>query len=1207
MNSIVKFFLTNKLITLLILLIGLIWGLVTAPFDWELKYLPHDPVSVDAIPNLGENQQIVFTEWRGHSPQDIEDQITYPLTTALLGLPYVKSIRSNSMFGFSSIYVIFEDEADFYWTRSRILEKLKSLPADLLPKAVTPTLGPDATALGQLFWYTLEGRDSSGQVTGGWDLHELRTIQDFYVRHGLAAAPEVAEVASIGGFVKEYHIDLDPAKMQIYNIKIAEVIQAIKGSNVELGAQTLEINLVEYFVRSLGYVKKLEDLEESVVKIENNVPIRVRDLAHVSIGPAQRRGVLDKAGTEAVGGVVIARYGANPLKVITNIKSKIAELSPGLPSKILPDGRSSQVKIIPFYDRTQLIKETIGTLEEALTLEIIITVIVIVLMLSNLKASLLVSSVLPIGVLLCFIVMRYWEVEANIVALSGIAIAIGTMVDMAIILVENIMRSLKEKPAEKSFQDQIYEATVEVAPAILTAVATTIISFLPVFTLEASEGKLFRPLAFTKTFALLAALVVVLIVLPTLASLFFKNSKNRWSQILLLAASIASFFSSFAFVGGLGILVLSLNFIPSNNRFIPFINRFKYLLYAFIIIWFLTDLWMPLGVAESWFLNLSFVTTLIGLLMLFFYGVYRFYIPILSFFLRYKLVFISLIISLLIIGFQFFRNTDSEFMPTLDEGAFLLMPTTMPHAGMQANITNLRLLDLAVTAIPEVETVVGKAGRVNSALDPAPMSMYENLIIYKSEYKLDEDGKRLRFQVNSAGEYVRDADGELVVVENGKYFRQWRPHIHSPDDIWREITTRTSLPGLTSAPKLQPIQTRLIMLQTGLRASMGIKIRGTNLDSIQSFGFILEEELKKSPAVKTSTVFAERIIGKPYLLLEIDRLKISPYGLRIGDVQSQIEATLGGMVLTTTVEGRERYNVRIRYPRELRDHPEKIKRIYISTPTGQQIPLNEIVNIKYQHGPQNIKSEDGFLVSYLVFDKVEGYSEIAAVENLQASLETKIRKGTIHVPRGVSFRFAGNYEQYERSNRRLSIILPLTLALIFIILYLQFRSVITSLIIFLGILVAFAGGFMVIGLYGQDYFLNFEVAGFNLRHIFQIEPLNLSVAVWVGFVALFGIATDDGVLISTFLDQQFKVNRPQTTTEIRRAVVQAGSKRIKPALMTTATTLIALLPILTSTGRGAEIMIPMAIPTFGGMLLQTLTLFTVPVFYALWKEFSNKT
>ena len=437
LNNIIRFFLENKLVAWLLLMLFLGWGLVHAPFDLTTKMFgdafPRDPVSVDAIPDIGENQQIVFTKWMGRSPQDVEDQISYPLTTALLGIPGVKSIRSNSMFGFSSIYIIFEDDIEFYWSRSRILEKINSLPANTLPNGVQPTLGPDATALGQIYWYTLEGRDANGNATGGWDLQELRSIQDFYVRFGLSSAEGVAEVASIGGFVKEYQVDVDPEALRAYDITLQQVMKALQESNLDIGAQTLEINLAEYFVRGLGYVKNLEDIEQSVIKATANTPVRISDVARVSIGPASRRGVLDKSGAEAVGGVIIARYGANPLEVIDNVKAKIAELEPGLPSKTLSDGTFSQVNIIPFYDRTQLIKETVGTLQEALTLEILITIIVVILMLFNIKSSLLVSGTLPIAVLMCFIAMKYFGVDANIVALSGIAIAIGTMVDMGIV------------------------------------------------------------------------------------------------------------------------------------------------------------------------------------------------------------------------------------------------------------------------------------------------------------------------------------------------------------------------------------------------------------------------------------------------------------------------------------------------------------------------------------------------------------------------------------------------------------------------------------------------------------------------------------------------------------------------------------------------------------------------------------------------------
>ncbi len=1211
LSKYIRFFLENKLVAWLLLALFVGWGLATAPFDFGIFGLPRDPVAVDAIPDIGENQQIVFTKWAGRSPQDVEDQISYPLTTALLGVPGVKSIRSNSMFGFSSIYVIFEDDVDFYWSRSRILEKLNSLPANLLPEGVQPTLGPDATALGQIFWYTLEGRDSASNPTGGWNPQELRSIQDFYVRYGLSSAKGVSEVASIGGYIKEYQVDVDPDAMKTYGITLEEVMQAIRGSNLDVGAQTLEINLAEYFVRGLGYVEQLEDIEQSPVRTVNNVPIRVGDIAHVHLGPATRRGVLDKSGAEAVGGVVVARYGANPLEVIQHVKKQIAEIEPGLPTKTLTDGTVSQVKIVPFYDRTELIHETIGTLEEALTLEILITVIVVILMLLNLKSSLLVSSTLPIAVLMCFIAMRYLGVDANIVALSGIAIAIGTMVDMGIVMAESMVRRMEEAPEGEPLLETLYQATVEVASAIITAVATTVISFLPVFTMEAAEGKLFRPLAYTKTFALIASIIVAITIMPPLAHSLFslrirkKSLRYVLNGLLILAGLALVWWHSLAWlialVGTLGVLALWVE--DHREDLAPAFAWIQPIAYALIVGFLLTRVWMPLGVSRSLMTNFVFVSAIIGLLIGSFYVVIHFYERILRLLLRVKFLFLVVVGLLVYQGYRVFQSTGEEFMPALDEGSFLLMPTAMPHAGMQENVKNLRLLDMAVTAIPEVETVVGKAGRVESALDPAPMSMYENVILYKSEYKTDEEGHRLRFSYDAKkGEYLRDAQGALITDPNGQYYRQWRDHIQSPDDIWEEIVKATSLPGLTSAPKLQPIETRLVMLQTGMRAPMGIKVRGPDLQTIEAFGRELEQALKQVEGVKESAVFADRIVGKPYLLLDIDRRAIGRHGLRVEDVQRYIQAAIGGMTMTTTVEGRERYAIRIRYPRELRDDPEALKRVLLPSSSQGQIPLGELVDIKYEQGPQAIKSEDGFLIGYVLFDRLDEYAEVDVVENAQAYLAKQIDTGQLSVPPGVSYRFAGNYEQQLRASKRLAVVLPIALGLIFLILYFQFRSVAISLMVFTGVFIAFSGGFILIGLYGEPWFLDLNLLGVNLRDLFQVETINLSVAVWVGFLALFGIATDDGVLVATFLRDSFRENQPRSVADIRDAVVAGGLRRVRPAMMTTATTILALLPILTSTGRGADIMLPMAIPSFGGMLLQTLTMFTVPVLFSLWQE-----
>ena len=1259
-NKVIKFFLHNRLVTILVLTGFVAWGITTSPFGWKLGALPSDPVPVDAIPDIGENQQIVFTKWGGRSPQDIEDQISYPLTTYLLGIPGVKSIRSSSIFGFSSIYIIFNDDVEFYWSRSRILEKLNSLPSNLLPDGVSPALGPDATALGQVYWYTIEGRDTKGNPTGGWDLDEIRTVQDFYVKYGLNATDGVSEVASIGGFVKEYQVDVNPDALKAYNIPLHRVMQAVQNSNKDVGAKTIEINQAEYLVRGLGYVKSARDIEKAVVAVKNNVPIRIKDVAVVTLGPATRRGLLDKDGAEVVGGVVVARYGSNPLEVINNVKAKIAEIAPGLPSKMLADGRESQLTIVPFYDRSQLIYETLGTLEEALSLEILITILVVIVMVYNLRASFLISSLLPIAVLMVFIAMKYVHVDANIVALSGIAIAIGTMVDLGIVLSENIMKHMKEAPSGQNLIDTVYNGASEVSTAILTAVSTTIVSFIPVFTMQAAEGKLFGPLAFTKTFALISALLVSLLILPTLAYWIFglnvrtKLIRSYGPYVLVAAGILAVFFGHyiammvFILFGLKGLLQ---NRFPEGIKKLSRIPRtlFEYgeiIIVLVVVVWFLAKYWLPLGASKSLGLNFVFVAILVGgILGLFMLLEWR-YTKILSWCLSHKKQFLIIPAVLIFFGlnvwlgfskvFGFvnsafdtsenrlwqglsyaFPGIGKEFMPSLDEGSFLLMPTSMPHSGMAYNRKIVGQLDMLLTNIPEVELTVGKLGRVESALDPAPISMYENVINYKPEYILDEKGHRQRFLVdrdnrfitihddsltNAEGHALNISKKDLIPNEKGKFYRNWRDHIHSSDDIWSEIVKVTKLPGITSAPKLQPIETRLVMLQTGMRAPMGIKVYGPDLATIEGFGIELERILKGVPSVKEEAVFADRIVGKPYLHLNIDRDEIGRYGLNINDVQQTVETAIGGMKITSTVEGRERYPVRVRYPRELRDDPEALGRILIPTPTGAQIPLSQIVDFEYVRGPQAIKSEETFLVGYVLFDRKAEFSEVTVVNDAQAKIREKIETGELAVPAGVSYKFSGSYENQVRAEKRLSVIVPVVLFIVFLILYFQFSSVSTSLMVFTGIVMAFSGGFIMLWLYGQHWFADFTLMGANLRDLFQMNPVNLSVAVWVGFIALFGIATDDGVIMATYLDQSFKKNKTTNVEEVRRAVVEAGQRRIKPAIMTSATTIIALLPILTSTGRGADIMIPMAIPAFGGMLVAAITYFIVPVLYAHREE-----
>jgi len=996
-------------------------------------------------------------------------------------------------------------------------------------------------------------------------------------------------------------------------------------------------------VRGLGYVKSIEDIENAVVSTENFTSLRIKDVGKVHLGPAARRGLLDKEGAEVVGGVVVARYGANPLEVITNVKDQIAELSVGLPSKVLADGRTSQLTLVPFYDRTELIQETLGTLNEALTLEILITILVIVLMVFNLRASILISGLLPVAVLMVFIAMKFFHVDANIVALSGIAIAIGTMVDVGVILSENIIRHLEVERTDAAGQPLpintvVYNATAEVSGAILTAVLTTIISFIPVFTMVGAEGKLFRPLAFTKTMALTASIIVALFLIPPFAAFLFrkKNIKSTFQSVayiaLLLVGSIAMGYGLW-----LGLIVIAFGAIGLaclKGKLSEQQGKIINILITSLAIWvLLAQYWRPLGFDRSIAINLIFVGVICFGLLGTFWIFRHYYTRILRWALRNKMLFLSLPALIVIFGVGIMRQTGKEFMPSLNEGSFLLMPTSLPHAGVEENKRVLQQLDMAVASIPEIGTVVGKAGRTESALDPAPLSMYENIIQYKPEYMRNEQGRPQRYKVNDDGLFLlqngklvfnpNHATGntanygpaqlqqtathqELVPDDDGAYYRNWRPEIKGPDDIWDEIVRVTRLPGVTSAPKLQPIETRLVMLQTGMRAPMGIKVKGQDLRQIEAFGLQLETILKQAEGVKESAVFADRIVGKPYLLLDIKRDQLARYGISITDVQEIVQVAVGGMPLTQTVEGRERYAIRVRYPRELRENPSDLEAIYVPVATGNPVPLEELVDIRYEQGPQVIKSEDTFLVGYVLFDKLDGNAEVDVVENAQALIQEKLKTGELTIPKGISYAFTGTYVNQLRAEKTLSVVMPMALVIIFLILYFQFRSVSTSFMVFTGIAVAFAGGFLMIWCYGQDWFLNFNFFGENLRDLFQMHTIYLSVAVWVGFIALFGIATDDGVVMATYLTQTFERHPPNDLHGIREAVVEAGEKRIRACLMTTATTLLALLPILTSTGRGSDIMIPMAIPSFGGMFIALITLFVVPVLFSMKKEFELK-
>jgi copper/silver efflux system protein len=1324
LDRVIRFCLEQKLIVILLVLLVLGWGVAVAPFDWDIDWMPRDPIPVDAIPNTGENQQIVFTEWPGRSPQDIDDQVTYPLTVALLGVPGVKEVRSLSMFGFSSIFVIFDDAIEFYWSRARLIEKLGSLPAGTLPEGVQPSLGPDATGLGQIFWYTLEGRDPDGNPVGGWDLHELRTVQDWFVRYGLASAEGIAEVASVGGFVQEYQVDVDPDALRAYDVTVADVSRAIRQSNLDIGARVTEINTVEYIVRGVGFVKELTDLEQAVVKVgDDHVPILVRDVATVQFGPAQRRGAITIGGAEAVGGVVTVREGYNPLQAIHNVKRQIDEISPGLPSRAIIDWSQTTIKevtrfasshdfeafngaglnhdawrdflrdtprddpaggwpdwitrseltIVPFYDRTELIYATLATLNDALIQQILVTILVVIIMLVHLRTAGAISFMLPMAVLMCFIGMKLFGVDANVVALAGIAIAIGTIVDMGLIMSENILRHLEEADPEEPRLEVVYRGATEVGSAVLTAIMTTVVSFLPVFALTGPEGKMFAPLAYTKTFVLIASVITAITVIPAIVHLIVARkppSRSRLSTLLFIGLALAGLACVIASIRmgwtlllpvAVAAIVIALYqifrhrlpaFIHTASRWI--ING----IIAIFVAYVLANVWEPLGAEPGTARNFIFVAVLIGGVLGLFVLFMLAYAHILRFLLRVKLLFLTVPVFMVVLGlsvwlgfgtvfafvpraaeavgmqretittsrpwgalYHAFPGLGREFLPRFDEGSFLWMPILSYHGSIGEALDVLKFQDMAMESVPEVTGVLGKIGRAETALDPAPVGMIESFVNYRSEYITDDAGRRITFRYDREQGGFVDEDGELLPPHEeypelvadpsrlvpdrsggGRPYRQWREHIRSPRDIWDEMVDAAALIGVTGASMYGPIEIRQVMIQSGMRATMGLKLRAPDLETLDRMAVEIERALRNAPGINPATVNADRTVGKPYLEIDIDRERIARYGLNITNVQDVIGVAIGGMTLTTTVEGRERYPVRVRYPRELRNDIEALEQILIPGMNGEQIPLREIADVRYQRGPQMIKSEDTFLVAYITFGAERGMAEVDVVEGAREHLQLMIERGELTLPAGVSYTFAGAYLQQQRFMETLRIVLPVSLAIIFLIMYLQFRSTPTTLIVFSGIAVAWAGGFIMIWFYGQHWFANFDVFGVNMRDTFQLHAINLSVAVWVGFLALFGIAVDDGVVMATYLKQNFAKRTTESIQQIREATIEAALRRVRPCLMTSATTILALLPVLTSTGKGADIMIPMAIPSVGGMTFVLITMFTVPVLYCLVAE-----
>jgi len=1018
----------NPVLVILCVLLLAGWGL------WALFRVP-----LDAIPDLSDVQVIVYTEWQGRSPTLIEDQITYPVVTSLLAGPRVKRVRGVSEYGVSYVYVIFEDRTDLYWARSRVLEYLQKLTGKL-PIGVTPTLGPDATGVGWVYQYALVDE------SGAHDLAQLRSLQDWYLRYQLESVPGVAEVSAIGGFVKQYQIEVDPNVLAAYRLPIQTVIQAVRNSNAEVSGRVLEMAGTEYVIRGRGYLRSVDEIELIPVGTDGRgTPILVRDIGHVQLGPDQRRGIAELDGKgQTVGGIVIMRAGENALTVIERIKARLEEIAPAL-----PEG----VRIVPAYDRSDLIYRAIAVLREKLVEESVIVSLIALIFLFHVRSALVAILILPVAVLLAFIPMAYLKITSNIMSLGGIAIAIGAMVDAAIVMVENAHKRLEQSPSGNR-TEIIIAAAKEVGRPLFFSLLVIAVSFLPIFALEAQEGRLFTPLAYTKTFAMLFATALSVTLAPVL-------------MVLLIRGKIRP---------------------EAKNP----LNRWLIALYR----------------------------------------------PILSGALRVRWLTVGLAVAAMVVTAPVFFRLGAEFMPPLNEGTILYMPTTVPGLSIPEATKVLQVQDQLLTTFPEVERVFGKMGKAPTATDPAFVGMAEITVTLKPE-------------------------------------AQWRPGM-TWDRLLDEMDAKLRIPGFPNIWWM-PIQTRTEMITTGVRSPVGIKVLGPDLKTIERIGIEIEQTLATVPG--TRSAFAERLNEGYYLDVIVNRREAARHGLTIGDVQAVITSAIGGETVTTTVEGRERYPVNVRYKRELRDDPDRLKRVLIPTPSGAQIPLEQIAELVITQGPPSITDEAGELAG-LVSVSVGGRDLRGYVQDAQRAV-----RELVTLPPGYRLIWAGQYEHLMRAEERLKLVVPVTLAVILLLLYLNFRSLVKSLIVLLSV------PFAVIGAIWYLHYLGY----------------NLSVAVWVGIIALAGVAAETGVVMLVYLDEAYerrvREGRMATAQDLRDAIIEGAVQRVRPKMMTVAAIMGGLLPIMWTTGTGADVMKRIAAPMIGGMVSSTiLTLVVIPVLYSVWRR-----
>jgi copper/silver efflux system protein len=1078
----------------------------------------------------------------------MEDQITYPLAVQMQGIPQVVEVRSMSGFGMSRIYVVFQDGVDIYWSRARVLERLTVAQADL-PDGVRPELGPDATSLGWIYKYT---------VDGPYDLATLRSLQDYTVRYAMQSAPGVAEVASIGGHVREYQIDVLPSALRAHDITIEQVARAVRQSNLDVGAKTIEEGSTEYVLRGVGFIKSLEDIEQIVVANRGHVPVLVRDLAIVQMGAEFRRGVLADEYGETVGGIVTMRYGANPQTVIEGIKEVIAELE-----TTLPEG----VTINTFYDRSVLIDETLETLTNTILLEILITIVVVMLFMLHLRSGFIVSVTIPLSVLLAFIGMQALGVPSNIMSLGGIIIAIGTVVDMGIIITESIHRRLQEDGGVTDRLKVVFNATHEVAGAVVTAVLTTVISFIPIFALPGQSFKLFAPLAWTKTFTLLGAAIVGVTLVPVLCYLFIGRAGT-----------------------------------PARRRFADGLRWVAALGMAGLVAWTTLRLasWIELQLGMQVWIVATLMFVLTALIVLRMSNerltsiegnpvsrvIVRTYRPVLAFLLRRKMILAGLYVFFLLLGAtaafgaktvfapvyaltpnaeqsrplvaldEHYPGFGSEFMPPLDEGMLLFMPSLLSHAGLGETLEVMEWQNRQIASVPEVSKVMGKLGRAETSLDPAPIGMIETVVLLKPQ-------------------------------------REWRPGM-TTQKLIGELRQVTYQPGVPPS-WLGVIETRIVMLSSGIRARIGLEIAGDDAATLAELALQLEPIIRDVRGA--GDVTAMRTGGKAYVEFHLRRDRMVHYGVTVAQVNQIIEIALGGMELTTTVEGRERYPVRVRYAREMRDRLDRIGDTLISTATGAQVPITEVADIHYVTGPSSIRGVNGRLVGYVMFNPVN-VDEAALIRRVEERVRQARANGEVDWPEGYSMRWVGQYREAQRANERLRLIIPAAILVILVLVYLHFRRFSTALIVFAGLPLGVAGGALMVRYWP---FLQSLITGDP-----QGPPIYLTVAVVVGFIALLGIIVDDGIVMGTHIQQLQDEHKPKTREQIREVVIQAGLRRIRPALMTTVTTLLALTPVLLVTGRGSDVLQPMALPVVGGMLISLLTLLVVPVAMCAWLEWRLK-